>query len=323
MNKTTVSCLIVGATCLVSLPAAALNLNPYVTGGATYSLFGNDHGADNADDEFGFRIGAGLNLTENLAVELAYDQTKADLDNGSGKVKNKNTLLDLLYYPNLGSVPVYGLVGGGFGEYGDNKANVYEAGLGVAVPLMDSGVGLRADYRYRYGDGRHSSDQDYHDNVFTVGLVYPSRDVKGEAPPPPPPPPPPAPVVEPPATEPAPVVDLTQKEPIVLSGIQFAFDSAKLKPGSTSILDEAVKALNAHPDVKVSVTGYTDTSGDVNYNLKLSKHRADAVRQYLIDHGIDASRIQAQGLGESNPIADNATRDGRKQNRRVELQVVN
>ena len=111
------------------------------------------------------------------------------------------------------------------------------------------------------------------------------------------------------------------KKTIVLRGINFDFDSATIKPEFEGVLDAGVEALKENPGVRVQVAGYTDGVGTDEYNQGLSERRANAVLQYLSTHGIDASRLTAVGFGETNPVADNATADGRAQNRRVELNI--
>jgi OOP family OmpA-OmpF porin len=108
---------------------------------------------------------------------------------------------------------------------------------------------------------------------------------------------------------------------IVLRGINFAFDSARIEPEFEPVLDVAVEELKANPAVNVEVSGHTDWTGTDEYNQGLSERRARSVVQYLVSKGIDSGRLQATGHGESKPVADNNTRDGRAQNRRVELNV--
>jgi outer membrane protein OmpA-like peptidoglycan-associated protein len=79
--------------------------------------------------------------------------------------------------------------------------------------------------------------------------------------------------------------------------------------------------IQAHPGLNLTIEGYTDTTGSADFNLKLSQQRADAVRQFLISQGLSPDIITSKGLGEANPIADNGTAAGRKQNRRVEIIV--
>ena len=124
-------------------------------------------------------------------------------------------------------------------------------------------------------------------------------------------------------TAPVSVAAASSKKTIVLRGINFDFDKSAIKPEFEGVLDAAVEALKENPGVRVQVAGYTDSVGSDEYNQGLSERRANAVRDYLASHGIDASRLSAVGFGESNPVADNATEDGRAQNRRVELAPAN
>jgi OOP family OmpA-OmpF porin len=101
----------------------------------------------------------------------------------------------------------------------------------------------------------------------------------------------------------------------------FETDSAVLKPESREQLRNIAEILKAYPNVQVKVGGYTDSSGDPATNLRLSQDRANSVRQELIALGIAADRITAEGYGQENAVADNATEAGRAQNRRVALRV--
>ena len=123
-----------------------------------------------------------------------------------------------------------------------------------------------------------------------------------------------------PAPAPAPPPPVARR--IVLRGVNFAFDSAEITPESEVILDAAAESLKESPGVRVEVAGHTDSTGPEAYNEGLSKRRAQAVFDYLTSKGIDASRLDAVGYGETKPVADNGTRDGRAQNRRVELNVL-
>jgi outer membrane protein OmpA-like peptidoglycan-associated protein len=108
-----------------------------------------------------------------------------------------------------------------------------------------------------------------------------------------------------------------------LTGINFENNSAELKEESISVLNETARALIAAPEIKAEVQAYTDSAGPEEYNLKLSKKRAASVRDYLVLQGVAEDQLEAKGYGESNPIADNKTKEGRAENRRVELKVIN
>ena len=100
----------------------------------------------------------------------------------------------------------------------------------------------------------------------------------------------------------------------------FDTDSAVLKATSFAELDNMAKFLQDVPSATGVVEGHTDSVGADAYNMALSQRRADAVRKYLVDKGVAASRLQSKGLGESQPAADNKTAEGRAQNRRVVFQ---
>jgi outer membrane protein OmpA-like peptidoglycan-associated protein/tetratricopeptide (TPR) repeat protein len=106
---------------------------------------------------------------------------------------------------------------------------------------------------------------------------------------------------------------------IRLRNVFFEFDRADIKPESEVELLEVVRLLQAHPKWKVEVQGHTDSVGTAMYNQQLSQRRAEAVRQFLIQRGIKAERIQAKGYGSSRPIAPNTTEEGRALNRRTEI----
>jgi OOP family OmpA-OmpF porin len=134
-----------------------------------------------------------------------------------------------------------------------------------------------------------------------------------------PPPPAPAPKPTPP---PAPAKPDPCKERVRLENVNFDNNKADIKPEAAVVLDETATLLDRCPARRVRLTAYTDSNGSDAYNQKLSQRRADSVRSYLASHGIDAARIEAEGRGESNPIADNSTPEGRAQNRRVEIEPV-
>jgi outer membrane protein OmpA-like peptidoglycan-associated protein len=110
---------------------------------------------------------------------------------------------------------------------------------------------------------------------------------------------------------------------IVLRGVHFDNDSAVLRDDAAAILDDAVALFKRYPALKVEVAGHTDDRGAAAYNQKLSARRAQAVMKYFVDKGVAAERLGSKGYGESEPVADNATAEGRAQNRRVELRVLN
>jgi len=105
----------------------------------------------------------------------------------------------------------------------------------------------------------------------------------------------------------------------VLEGVNFDFDKAALRQDDIADLDKDVATLKTWGDVDIEVAGHTDSRGSDKYNMNLSRQRAEAVRNFLIGKGVSADRLAAKSYGESQPVADNATDEGRFKNRRVEL----
>jgi outer membrane protein OmpA-like peptidoglycan-associated protein len=104
----------------------------------------------------------------------------------------------------------------------------------------------------------------------------------------------------------------------------FEFDKADLKPEGKAQLDayrEKAKADLSSAE-KVRVVGYTDNTGTAEHNSKLSKQRAEAVRDYLVSGGVDPKKVDAIGAADANPVADNSTKEGQAKNRRVEIEVI-
>lgn len=108
----------------------------------------------------------------------------------------------------------------------------------------------------------------------------------------------------------------------VLVGVNFDFNSTRLKSEAYPILFHAVQTLLRNPDMKVEIQGFTDNIGSESYNMKLSERRAETVKNYLVARGVDRNRLRTKGFGESQPIADNKTADGRAINRRIEFKVI-
>lgn len=106
---------------------------------------------------------------------------------------------------------------------------------------------------------------------------------------------------------------------IIVNGIRFDIDKSIIKPESNGAINKIFKLMQKHKDVKFSVEGHTDSDGDDNHNLKLSEERAKAVMDRLISLGIDADRLEFKGLGESKPIDNNSSPEGKANNRRVEF----
>ena len=108
----------------------------------------------------------------------------------------------------------------------------------------------------------------------------------------------------------------------VTRGILFDVNKSIIKNESMGTINEIVEMMIEHPELKFSVEGHTDGDGDESYNQKLSEERAAAVKNLLIQSGIDASRLDSKGFGESMPVNENSTSEGKANNRRVEFIII-
>lgn len=133
----------------------------------------------------------------------------------------------------------------------------------------------------------------------------------------------PEPVAEPePEPAPAPAPQPVYKTMTLGAGALFNVNSAELRPEGKRELDALVTDLNRMSSVQsIQIAGHADSTGDADYNKDLSMRRANAVKNYLLEQGVDPSLMTTVGWGETRPIADNATRAGRAQNRRVEITI--
>jgi OmpA-OmpF porin, OOP family len=131
----------------------------------------------------------------------------------------------------------------------------------------------------------------------------------------------PPPAVEPVAVAPPPAY-VPVPEKIVINGVNFDFDKSTLKPVARDILDHAVTVIQPSASSRFRISGHTDSVGSDAYNQGLSERRAKSVGDYLVEHGVQAQRLDAVGYGESRPVATNDTVEGRAKNRRVEIDPI-
>jgi len=147
--------------------------------------------------------------------------------------------------------------------------------------------------------------------------VKPEPEVKAE------PPPKAEPEPEPAKPEPPPKADLAAEKIDLSETVQFDEDSSTLLPRSKELLDDVARVLTEHPEVnKIQIEGHTDSLAGPKHNMKLSKDRVESVKAYLVEKGVDAKRLGTKAFGESKPIADNKTDEGRAKNRRVDFRIV-
>jgi OOP family OmpA-OmpF porin len=306
-------------------------------------------------------LGIGRYFGNNAAIEFAVDRTTRSNDwPGEGNFANLGFGLTYRQFFGDGSFKPYILVGGGVNRHDrEGSETGYDfmanAGAGVSYDFTQRVRGrLEAFYRYDMDDESiqdnlatenvDESAEDFGDWVIALGVQMALGQVEAPVEPEPLPEPTPPPA-EPhcseldgdgdgvndcddrcPNTTPGTVVgpDGCELEVAVdLRGVEFDFDKSTLRPESQQTLNEATEVLRQYPDIRVEVAGHTDSIGTDQYNQGLSERRAQAVYDYLVNNGIDASRLNSRGYGEGSPIADNATREGRQRNRRVELVVQN
>jgi outer membrane protein OmpA-like peptidoglycan-associated protein len=188
--------------------------------------------------------------------------------------------------------------------------------LAGAIYGLPNGLALHAAWQVDLHDpipGGKVSELDYR---LIAGVSY--SFARPAAAPPPPPPLPPPPLPPPPVAPPE-----RQVERIVLQSVHFEFDKSQLTPLGRRVLDEAAQKLQDNPGLTVEIEGHTDSIGTDQYNLGLGQRRAEVVKAYLaLQHQVNPQRMTAMSYGESRPVADNRTAEGRALNRRVEFKVL-
>lgn len=207
------------------------------------------------------------------------------------------------------------LLGGAGMSYHDylagSSAGLYvNAGIGVRSKIFDTRAEFRAELRLMHDFSTSVTGHQMNDVRAMLGISFPLA--KKEEP-----------IVERVEVDRFIPVEVVRHEPIpprlVLRGVSFELDSARLEPNAKIILDEISERLHAYPDVIVEIGGHTCTIGGEQHNQSLSEKRAESVRDYLISEGISADRLSVRGYGSSQPAYSNTTDEGRRLNRRVEL----
>ncbi|HVP39686.1 MAG TPA: OmpA family protein [Candidatus Saccharimonadales bacterium] len=284
-------------------------------------------------------------LTANLIFPLAPgSQLTPYIHVGGGALFWTNTVKDTVSGERTVAT---GTMGSSAGRKLENTDPMWNVGVGLEYFFggkTEEERNKSFDVRFTYGTFQNElTDVGLQDNnnklwVATVGFNWYSR--KG-APPPPPPPPPapePAPAPAPPPPPPPPPAPEPAKEapkpagPCIqegaLEGVYFDFNKAEVKPQFNPTLNDLADKLTKDcPTAELELDGYTDGIGSVAYNMKLGQHRADAVKKYLVDHGVADARLATKSFGKSNPVAPNKlpngkdNPEGRAKNRRVELHV--
>lgn len=317
-----------GLTALSSgVLAETLDERVYLNLGLSYTFTDEDRDVSPVEVENapGGFIGVGKAINDWLNLELNLKGQHADLDGASGSWNQYGASVDGLFFFNRSpafapfAVLSAGVLQSDLSGVKKDTAPVVEAGLGFMHDVDDDGAKLRVEARHRWDfadiniPGGNST---YNDWILMAGVSIPIGARPQSAPEP-------RPVVtmaEPtpaPAPAPAPVT-----ETVVLKGVNFCFDCDTLSGEAQAILDsDAMAIVQHHPNATFEVAGHTDAVGSDTYNQSLSQRRASNVSAYLVEKGVDASRMTAVGYGESQPVADNSTEAGRAENRRVELRI--
>jgi OmpA-OmpF porin, OOP family len=344
--------LMLGALLAISVPTEPLaaqqemvfTLSPMI-GGHTFD------GAQRLKTSLTYSLGIGYDFTRQWGAEFVFNFTDADGRRGRPKADIYSGRIDGLYHfrPEARLVP-YLAAGIGMqnvdyqNRSSDNEA-LFNWGGGIKYDLVRN-LALRADVRHVL------TGESVNNLIYSAGLIWrfapapappapapePVRAPEPARAPEPTPTPSPAPAPEPaildsdgdgvpdhldrcPDTPRGVVVDEFGCPVQLTLSIYFDFDKTDIKPEYKSELDRAAAFIAKYPEVPlILVVGHADSTGSEVYNQELSERRAEAVRDYfIVNHDIAADRIQVRGYGESRPIADNATADGRALNRRVEI----
>jgi OOP family OmpA-OmpF porin len=300
---------------------------------------------DDDDRDIGYKAFGGFKFNRNFALEAGYfnlgefgfTATTSPAGTLTGNIKLSGFNLDALgILPLSEKFSAFGRIGVQYAQAKDSFAGTgavavanpdpskraanYKAGLGVQYDFTES-VGLRAEWeRYRINDAvGNRGDID----MLSVGLVVMFGGSKPApapraATPPPPPAAAPAPVVEAaPILVVVPVPARTQQYCSILD-IQFEINRNAIQREYQDKVDKVGAFMQKYPDTTAVIEGHTDEVGTTEDNMKLSQRRAESVVSYLVDRfGIARSRLKAVGYGETRPIADNRTEEGKRLNRRI------
>ncbi len=314
MEKTKRIAMAVAMLCCAG-PALAQDINPswYLQPGVVGFKPDVDFGVDERDYGGSFKIGKPVHPAWD--VQIGASHARAESDNSPSEYRQTLLGVDALLMMSRGRIRPFLLFGVGAQRDKVENAlrNVREtspyatAGIGVQMSLTDR-LSLQADLRtvrgrlrddVRFGFG--TSNNKY----LAIGLNWA---LSPPPPPPPPPAPPPQPVEQapepaPPPPPPPPPPTPPRFEKVTMQATElFEFDSATLRQPQ-SRLDQIAAALQADPSITdVDITGHADRLGSLQYNLRLSQRRADAVRDYLVAKGVEPGRLKAYGRGETQPV---------------------
>lgn len=286
--------------------------------------------ARQSDDEFGYTVGLGYGLSDNLALELNHANLK--MNTLAGMERLRSIRLDAIYKldNSVGVLSPYFAAGLGHTHFYSNDDTTVNAGAGLTYRFNDR-VEWRASARTFYG-----FDDGTYDFGIDTGLVFHLGESRSRAPEVAPTPAP-APIADSdgdgvpdnrddcPGTPRTYAVDdrgcpiMIEEVARIELNVEFEFDRAEVRPEYFDEIRRVSDFMDANEDTVAALEGHTDNIGTEAYNQGLSERRAAAVREVLVDRfGISPARITSAGYGESQPVASNATAAGRERNRRVE-----
>lgn len=262
----------------------------------------------------------GYFLTEDVSLNLSYGEYKSlnfddrdPITNKRDKVRGSLSSLDAVYHFGTPGVGLRPYVSAGMGHQslgqqvrsGRDHTTFANIGAGAKYYITENFFAKASV------DGMHGFDNHQSEWMAGVGVGLNFGGKKAVA----------APVVAP--VEPVYEEEVVEAETVrVELDVKFDFDKAQVKQDSYSDIENLAEFMKQFPQTSTTVEGHTDSVGNDAYNQNLSERRAGAVRDVLVNqYGVDANRVNAVGYGEAHPVADNATRDGRAVNRRVEAAV--
>ncbi|MGI9276706.1 MAG: OmpA family protein [Endozoicomonas sp.] len=313
--------LAVAVIACASSASPAIEKGPLLSLGAAYTAFDSIRELDN---NWGPEIGVGYRFDERFSLEAIYSEIKTDQKNDNS-ASLKNYRADLYYDLDVLSKGLTPYLVLGAGELQESLKSARDRedtrlsfGGGLRKDLTDN-LALRGGIR-----AIRSLDYNQTEAMINLALVWTFGTAAKPAPTP-------QPVVQAPVKkQPVVVAPPVQEQPPVLKPdttvdllIEFENDSAVIREQFTGRLLDVVEYMQNHPYARIQIQGHTDGNGSVEYNMKLSQDRADAVKSTLVESfGINSDRIEAKGYGPKEPVADNSTVDGRQKNRRVEAELL-
>ncbi len=307
--------------------ATSVNALAQGQGAVEVEAFGKHYFTDSSRDiKNGELYGAGVSyfLTDDVSLGLSYgeyhDITSEDRvqDGSHKKIKGSLTSLDAAYH--------FGAPGVGLRPYvsaGVAHQSIGQADRGGRDRSTFANVGTGVKYYFTENffakasvDGMYNIDADEAEWMAGVGVGLNfgggARQVAAVEPTPEPAP---APIVD---NEPEPAPEVVRVE----LDVKFDFDKSRVREESYSDIKNLADFMQQYPQTTTVVEGHTDSVGTDQYNQRLSERRAEAVRNVLVnEYGVQGNRVNSVGYGESRPVADNSTEEGRQINRRVEAEV--